>query len=132
LSPSKIRAAVSRLRRQIAELEAFDPNVQSRSDLKIDALEAAIDETLSETFGHDTPAYQRYRAARTLDTAPISLAGPIPMPEVIRGLVAGKERAIAPRAWLQILRPVQLGGQNGDKLIVKERARLERRILDGK
>jgi predicted nucleotide-binding protein len=95
LSPSKIRAAVCRLRRQIAELEAFDPNVQSRSDPKIDALEAAIDETLSETFGHDTPAYQRYRAARTLDTAPISLAGPIPMPEVIRGLVAGKERAIA-------------------------------------
>jgi hypothetical protein len=27
---------------------------------------------------------------------------------------------------------IQLGGQNGDKLIVKERGRLERRILDGK
>jgi hypothetical protein len=91
-----MKAAISRFRRRIDELEAFDPNnVQTRSDPKIDTLEAAIDETLSETFGHGTPSYWRYASARHLDTAPISYARQIPMRDVIRGLVAGKERAIA-------------------------------------
>src|SRR5262249_41465873 len=90
-----IRASISRFGRRITELEAFDPNsVRERSDPRIDALEAAIDEALSEAFGHRTPDYQRYVSARNLDTASINYARSTPIPEVIRGLVAGKERAI--------------------------------------
>jgi hypothetical protein len=104
-SPSEIRASISRFGRRITELEAFDPNsVRERSDPRIDALEAAIDEALSEAFGHRTPDYQRYASARNLDTAGINYAFPIPMPEVIRGLVAGKERDCVTRSSSPLLR----------------------------
>jgi predicted nucleotide-binding protein len=95
LSPAQMQAAISRFRRRIAEVEAFDPNVQSRSDPKIKTLEVAIDEALSEAFGHRTPEYQRYRAAAHLDTAGLNYARPTPLNEVIQGLINGKERAIA-------------------------------------
>jgi uncharacterized protein (TIGR02391 family) len=50
---------------------------------------------LAETFGQDTPEYDRYRLARTLDTAGVNYAYGTPLPEIIAGLERGKARAIA-------------------------------------
>jgi hypothetical protein len=95
LSPAQMRGAISRFQRRVDELEAFDPEkVEDRTDPKIAALAAAIDEALSEAFGFRTPAYVRYRAAATLDTAPHNYAYPPSRHEIISGLRKGKARAI--------------------------------------
>jgi hypothetical protein len=52
------------LQRCIDELEVFDPQkVQKRyREPEVMRLEAAIDEALASAFGHNTPAYNRYKA----------------------------------------------------------------------
>jgi uncharacterized protein (TIGR02391 family) len=96
MTAEHIKSSINRLRRRLDDLQAFDPNgVADRSDPQIDALEAAIDQSLAETFGQDTPEYDRYRGARTLDTASINLVYRTPLPEIIEGLIRGKARAIA-------------------------------------
>ncbi|WP_315716651.1 MULTISPECIES: nucleotide-binding protein [unclassified Bradyrhizobium] len=63
---------MDRLRQRIADLEAFDPQqVQGRRDPSALALQTAIDETLSSTFGHDTIEYRRYSNAGRLDGGPM-------------------------------------------------------------
>jgi predicted nucleotide-binding protein len=58
-------------------------------------LKVAIDEALSDAFGHQTPEYRRYSAAANLDTAPRNYLHPTPLPQVHEGLRSGKQRAIA-------------------------------------
>jgi predicted nucleotide-binding protein len=90
-----MRAAMAKLRRRVADLEAFDPNrVESRKDPSIESLSKAIDGTLLEVFGADTAEYRRYSAARQIDTAPFLLNG-TPLPLVRSGLEQGKTMAIA-------------------------------------
>jgi predicted nucleotide-binding protein len=90
-----MRTAISRFRRRIEDVEQFDPKtIESRSDPRIKALEIAIDEALSQTFGHETADYIRYRSAATLDRAAVNFARPTPLHEVIEGLVRGKGQAI--------------------------------------
>ena len=96
LSPTEMRAAIARFKRRLAELADFDPNtVQDRSDPKVRKLEVAIDEALSEAFGHRTPEYSRYSAATNLDTAIIIMGRRAPPNEIVEGLIRGKERAVA-------------------------------------
>ena len=91
-----MQTAITRFRRRIGDLEAFDPNtLQSRSDPRIRALEVAIDQALIETFGHDTPEYRNYSSAAFLDRAGLNLLHPTPLHEVVQGLIQGKEQAIA-------------------------------------
>ena len=55
LSASQMQTAISKLRRRVGDLEALDPKtVRSRSDPRVIALEASIEETLSDIFGHET------------------------------------------------------------------------------
>jgi len=90
-----MRGAMAKLRRRIADLEAFDPNrIENRKDPSIEALSKAIDGTLLEVFGADTPEYERYSAARHIDTAPFIMNG-TPMALVRSGLEQGKTMAIA-------------------------------------
>jgi predicted nucleotide-binding protein len=60
------------LQRCIGELEVFDPQqVQKRyREPEVMRLETAIDEALASAFGHNTPAYNRYRDAASLDHGP--------------------------------------------------------------
>jgi hypothetical protein len=96
LSPAEIRSAISRFQRRISDLESFDPaTVRSRSDPRIKTLAVAIDESLSQAFGHLTPEYRRYRAAALLDRASHNYLHETPLREVIEGLTRGKEEAIA-------------------------------------
>jgi hypothetical protein len=93
LTPLQMRAAISRFERRLRDLEEFDPTtIKDRRDPRIDALEASIDEALSETFGHGTHAYQLYARAKDLDTAGINMNG-TPHHKVVEGLVHGKDRA---------------------------------------
>jgi hypothetical protein len=94
LTAAQMRSAISRFQRRIGDLEAFDPQaVPTRSDPSIAALEASIDEALSETFGHGAHAYRRYSPAAELDTAGINMNG-TSHHEVVEGLVHGKDRAM--------------------------------------
>jgi uncharacterized protein (TIGR02391 family) len=96
LSAGELRSAISKLKRRIVQLNDFDPDSigQMRSDPKVLALSAAIDETLTQIFGHRTPAYKRYWAAITLDTARQNYVDPPTRDEIVAGVRAGIERAL--------------------------------------
>ncbi|MGB6753386.1 MAG: hypothetical protein WBE71_12695 [Xanthobacteraceae bacterium] len=94
LTLQQMRAAIAKFGRRIGDLEKFDPlTVQERDDPNITALEVAIDEALSDTFGHDTPEYHRYSMAAQLDRAGFNMNG-TPHFEVIDGLKKGRASAI--------------------------------------
>src|SRR5260370_6704459 len=93
LTPLQMRAAISRFQRRLRDLEEFDPTtIKDRRDPRIDALEASIDEALSETFGHETHAYRLYARAKDLDTAGFKMNG-TPHHKNFDGLLHGKDRA---------------------------------------
>jgi len=96
LTPDEINKGVARIRRRIEQVQKFDPaTVNQRSDPRIDALEKSIEQALADTFGVQTPDYNRYREAATLDTASINIMHPTPIEAVRGGLVRGRDRAIA-------------------------------------
>ncbi len=58
LSTAEMRAVIGRFKSILADLEKFDPqSVRTRSDPRIDVLEASINEALMDAFGHETPQY---------------------------------------------------------------------------
>jgi predicted nucleotide-binding protein len=63
------------LERRIKDLDDFDPSTTTRrfDDPNVQALQTAIDETLSDVFGHGTEDYQRYVGAARLDNGGISM-----------------------------------------------------------
>ncbi len=73
LTARRKRAGIEALKRRVDELRAFDPNtIKERfKDPRVMALQNAIDESLSDMFGHGTVEYRRYEAATRLDTGPI-------------------------------------------------------------
>ena len=68
------RPRINALERRIKDVEQFDPTtVRKRfTDPNVQALETAIDETLSDIFGKDTDDYMRYRQAADFDNGPLS------------------------------------------------------------
>lgn len=93
-TPDSIRLAAKKLRRRLADVEAFDPSkVTARRDPALRSLETAIAETLVDVFGANTGSLRRYQSAANLDTAGINLNG-TPFHEVMDGLVHGKARAL--------------------------------------
>jgi predicted nucleotide-binding protein len=95
LTPDQIRLGIDRLKRRIAELEAFEPTtVNRRWSPETKTLQVAIDETLSRIFGHNTPAYYRYSGATELDMGGISSEQPT-LNKVHGYLTQGKARALA-------------------------------------
>ena len=95
LSLEQMKSALPRLEMRIGDLRDFDPTeVTKRGDPKINAMENAIDDFLTRTFGEGTVEYKRYRSAAHLDTASIFVGGTTPLHEVIEGLQHGKDRAI--------------------------------------
>ncbi len=79
LTIPRMRLAIPRLNKRIAELQHFDASgIQKRFNPTVEALEIAIDETLTSVFGHDTVEYNRYRFAARLDKGPVVLMGDPP------------------------------------------------------
>jgi predicted nucleotide-binding protein len=102
------RRRVERLKTCIQDLRDFDPQkVQKRYQIpEVMALEAGIEETLSAAFGHNTPAYNRYSRAASLDNGPHMARGgdwddgpsnydAQDAQEARQYLTEGKERSIA-------------------------------------
>jgi predicted nucleotide-binding protein len=93
----QLRQGIERLRRRIADLEGFDPtSVKERWAPETKAIQAAIDDTLSKIFGHNTSAYHRYQAAADLDRGPLFLgAGDDPLYKIHEWLKEGKAASLA-------------------------------------
>ena len=66
LTPQQMIAGIARLKRRREEVERFDPVsvTDQHNTPALDALEAAVDDTLVRTFGADTLDYDRYNCAR--------------------------------------------------------------------
>ena len=97
LSYQQMEAAIPRIERRIADLEAFDVNsINHRSDARIDALEKSLDALLVSIFGAGTVEYDRYHWQVTrLDTASINMMHQTPTHEVRDGLQRGISTAKA-------------------------------------
>ncbi len=87
-------AAIPKLQRRIADLDAFDPNsVDDRSDPRIKVFRSDIDTMLANIFGPDTVEYRNFRSAASIDRASHSTHG-TPIREVRDGLAQGRQAAI--------------------------------------
>jgi predicted nucleotide-binding protein len=97
LNADQMRQGLDRLRKRIADVEAFEPtSVKERWAPETKALEVSIDETLSRIFGHDTPRYRRYSQAADLDRGGLVLGGgPDPIYKVHQWLADGKADSLA-------------------------------------
>ncbi|MCE3231928.1 MAG: nucleotide-binding protein containing TIR-like domain-like [Rickettsiaceae bacterium] len=74
LTIDQIRRGITSINRRIKELEEFDPNaVGERGAPEVDALEASLEGTIVDVFGHNTVEYKRYISAARLDNGPITL-----------------------------------------------------------
>ena len=85
LTREQMISGASRLRKRIAEVQAFDPNSISdrRNAPAVDALTASIDDALVRTFGANTLDYSRYARAKIFDFGPYSYLDEV-KPAVVR------------------------------------------------
>ena len=97
LSPEQMRRGVEKLKRRIADLEAFDVNViHKRWDPAVASLEASIEETLDRVFGAGTIERNRYRSAERIDAGPLIMGGgPDPTYRVREWCEEGRTRSLA-------------------------------------
>jgi predicted nucleotide-binding protein len=97
LNRDQIRQGIDRLRRRIADLEAFEPtSVTERWGPETRAIEAAIEETLAKVFGQGTPDYIRYDSAAVLDNGPLIMGGgPDRIDSIHEWLRDGKAKSLA-------------------------------------
>lgn len=97
LTVDQMRRGIDRIKRRIAELEAFEPNsVTRRRPPEVTALQNAIDEALTAAFGHNTIEYRRYAGATRLDNGALSI-GASDVSEAFKArlyLRDGKEKAL--------------------------------------
>jgi hypothetical protein len=71
LTPAQKREAISRLRKRLQELEAFNPNSVERSyDPPVVTLRQALDRTLVHIFGATSVDYDRYKSISNLGEVP--------------------------------------------------------------
>jgi uncharacterized protein (TIGR02391 family) len=89
LTSEHMKNAIPKLRRRIEELKEFDVGtIIHRSDPRISAINAKIDDVLIEIFGNDTIEYGRYRIY-SVDMAPMNMLYETPINEVREGIVQG-------------------------------------------
>ena len=96
------RRDIEVIERRIKELEAFEPELINKrfTDHRVESLQTAIDETLSDVFGNGTDDYQRYAAATRLDNGPVHLVTEWnphanEVAEVRKYLAEGKDRSLS-------------------------------------
>lgn len=95
LTPVQMRAAIPKLQRRIAELEAVDlSTVRQRGEARFDALQQKLDDTLIEIFGAGSIEHNRYHIS-SLDTAGISIYGDTPLHDIVEGYRRGIEQAVS-------------------------------------
>jgi predicted nucleotide-binding protein len=93
----EIRQGIERLAKRLAEVREFDPTsvVEQNNIPRVEALAAAVDDSLIRTFGADTLDYRRYSDAGFFDNGPFNYAFEVPISKVQASLSRSKERSIA-------------------------------------
>jgi hypothetical protein len=93
----EIQRGIQRLAKRLEEVNAFEPtSVSEQSNIPhVEALAAAIDESLVRTFGADTLDYRRYSDAGFFDNGPFNYAFEVPISQVHASLTRSKDRSIA-------------------------------------
>ena len=95
LSPEQMRAAIRKIERRIADLEAFEPqHVQDLSDPVVNSLHTKLADTIVDIFPHDTLDYSRF-APTALYQGPLYMGRPLPLNDVQLGFVRGKAENLA-------------------------------------
>jgi predicted nucleotide-binding protein len=96
-TPEEIRQGIARLRKRLEEVNAFEPTsvIEQNNIPHVEALAAAVDESLIRTFGADTLDYKRYSDACFFYNGPFNYAHRVPMGEVHASLTRSKGRSIA-------------------------------------
>lgn len=95
LTPEQMRAAIGKLERRIALLQAFDPaTVNARNDPRIGVIDNKLEQTIADIFGVDTVEFSRYRP-RSIDTGSLYFGSALPLHEVRQGLVEGIAEQVA-------------------------------------
>lgn len=91
LSTQQMEAAILKIERRIADLEAFDvDSINDRGDAKISSLEKILEALLVSIFGAGTVEYDRYHWPVTrLNIASVNMAYETPIHEVREGLSQG-------------------------------------------
>src|SRR5271163_3223557 len=76
LTPAQMNAGIERLKKRIEEVVRVEPQsvTDQHNTPDLDALEAAIDESIVRTFGADTLDYDRYKSAAEFDRGPYNYA----------------------------------------------------------
>jgi uncharacterized protein (TIGR02391 family) len=83
LSFTEMEAAVRKIDRRIADLEAFDVDaVEAPSDAKIEALRTALYGLLVDVFGSHTNQFDRHSYITLLDSVPMAIGYTVPIHEV--------------------------------------------------
>jgi predicted nucleotide-binding protein len=97
LAPDQMQAGIERLTKRLEEIRRFDPTTvtEQYNIPHVQALSAAIDETLVRTFGADSTDYDRYRIASKFDNGPHNYAYVVAIADVQRSLGRSKARNIA-------------------------------------
>lgn len=77
LQPEQIRAALLKIEKRLADIDAFDiSSVSQSSSAIVQSLSAKLDGTLAAIFGSDTEEYARHQyLATAIDKAPIVMGG---------------------------------------------------------
>jgi hypothetical protein len=97
LTPQQMTAGIARLKRRREEVERFDPLsvTDQHNTPALDALEAAVDDTLVRTFGADTLDYDRYKYAKDFDHGPYNYAYQVPPQKFQASIARSKESSVA-------------------------------------
>jgi predicted nucleotide-binding protein len=94
LTAEEMERGIRRLLRRLEMVEKFDPNSLDRNDpyATVRPLSTEIETALTETFGHNTVEYNRFRYAATFDW-PIVIGG-IPHHEKVEAVEKDRQRSI--------------------------------------
>ena len=87
-----MQRAIPKLQRRLAELESLSvEQLSERGDLRFQEIETKVNQTLIDIFGQKSREY--YNFSCHLDTAPYSMAGPIPRQRWVEGYQRGLEKS---------------------------------------
>jgi predicted nucleotide-binding protein len=97
LSVAELENGITRLRKRLEEVKAFDHTrvVEQFGSPTLERLRASIQDGLARTYGPDTVEYKRYSGAASFSTGPIVMGHRTPPHEVQAALADSKGRSIA-------------------------------------
>lgn len=110
------RSAITKLRRRLDDLAAFDPSsIRDRDDVRVTQLKLRLEQAIDSIFPVGTVENNRYKTrASTIDTAGYSLYRDISLSEIISGMERGKSRCIATIEAIISEFEEDLAGDNGE------------------